>query len=443
MADETDDETPPLTPPPAPQPREDDRDWLLTPPPAPPIGDPPAEPEPPEPRPPEPEPPEPPPPPPEPRSPEPIPPVQPPPYRAEPPAPVPPTAERPGRRRRSGDLLGRVVLWLVILVFVAPLAWVAAYRLVPPPVTPLMLIRLPQGHGLDYRWRPISRISPALVQAAVAAEDARFCEHHGFDFTAMRKAMAHNERRPGRIRGGSTISQQTAKNVFLWPDRSYVRKGIEAYFTVLIEGVWGKQRIMETYLNVVEWGPGIYGAEAAAQRYFGTDAAHLTGLQAARLAAILPDPLKWSADNPGRYVQRRSGRIDRPWARCGCRAWRPAWASMAAMSRRPSSTRAWPSPRRDPGRRPRRTRPARRPRRRPRPRRSPRRPPRRAAARRLRRPPRRPRRRPRAAKAPRPDPAAFDSGVSPQRVFLSVNVRLTKHMLDSRHQLWSNRVRLF
>jgi monofunctional biosynthetic peptidoglycan transglycosylase len=198
---------------------------------------------------------------------------------------------------------------LLVVVFVIPPAWILVYRFVPPPVTPLMMIRLGQGQGLDYRWRPLSKISPTLVQAAVAAEDARFCEHHGFDVQAMQKAMAHNERRPGRVRGGSTISQQTAKNVFLWPDRTFVRKGAEAYFTVLIEALWGKRRIMETYLNVVEMGPGIYGAEAAAQRYFGVDAAHLTNMQASRLAAIFPDPLKWSAENPGPYVQRRSRKI--------------------------------------------------------------------------------------------------------------------------------------
>ena len=198
---------------------------------------------------------------------------------------------------------------VLVVVFVIPLAWVAIYRLLPPPVTPLMVVRLTQGNGLDYRWRPISQISPALVQAAVAAEDSRFCEHHGFDFHAIEKAMAHNERRPNRIRGGSTISQQTSKNVFLWQGRSYLRKGLEAYFTVLTEGLWGKRRIMETYLNVVEWGPGIYGAEAAAQRYFGTDAAHLSNVQASRLAAILPSPLKWRADQPGPYVQRRTRRI--------------------------------------------------------------------------------------------------------------------------------------
>ena len=125
----------------------------------------------------------------------------------------------------------------------------------------------------------------------------------------MEKAARSNERSPGRVRGGSTISQQTAKNVFLWPDRSYVRKGLEAYFTVLIEGLWGKRRIIEVYLNEVEWGPGVYGAEAASQRYFHVDAKHLTRPQAARLAAILPSPLKWNAVGPGPYVARRSQRI--------------------------------------------------------------------------------------------------------------------------------------
>ena len=234
----------------------------------------------------------------------------PPPAAPAPPQPGPPLFQPPPpSARRRGGCLGGLIKLVLVVVFVIPLVWVAIVRLVPPPVTPLMLIRLPEGNGLDYRWRPISRISPALVQAAIAAEDSRFCEHHGFDYRAIEKAMAHNERRPGRIRGGSTISQQTAKNVFLWQGRSYLRKGLEAYFTVLTEGLWGKRRIMETYLNVVEWGPGIYGAEAAAQRYFGTDAAHLTNVQASRLAAILPSPLKWRADAPGAYVQKRSRRI--------------------------------------------------------------------------------------------------------------------------------------
>jgi len=217
--------------------------------------------------------------------------------------------QRPPAARPRRSLLKTLLIILLVVVFVIPPAWVVVYRVIPPPITPLMAIRLGQGQGMDYRWRPLSQISPALVQAAIAAEDARFCEHHGFDVQAMQKAMANNQRRPGRIRGGSTISQQTAKNVFLWPDRSFVRKGIEAYFTVLIEVLWGKRRIMETYLNVVEMGPGIYGAEAAAQRYFGTDAAHLTNLEASRLTAIFPDPLKWRATHPGAYVQKRSRKI--------------------------------------------------------------------------------------------------------------------------------------
>jgi monofunctional biosynthetic peptidoglycan transglycosylase len=187
---------------------------------------------------------------------------------------------------------------------------VAVYRLVPPPITILMIERLIQGQGLHKRWRPLGRIAPDLAQSVIAAEDARFCLHHGFDFTAMRQAALHNERRPGKIRGGSTISQQTAKNVFLWPSRDYLRKGLEAWFTVLEEAIWGKRRILEVYLNVVEWGPGTYGAEAAAQRYFHTDADRLTPLEAARLAAILPSPLKWKPVNPGAYVKRRSAKID-------------------------------------------------------------------------------------------------------------------------------------
>jgi monofunctional biosynthetic peptidoglycan transglycosylase len=205
----------------------------------------------------------------------------------------------------------RLVLILVLVAVVVPPASVLVYRFVPPPITILMITRLIQGHGMDYQWRSLGDMSPALPRAAVASEDARFCSHHGFDFTAMEKAMRNNERRPGRIRGGSTISQQTAKNVFLWPGRDYVRKGVEAWYTVLIEAIWGKPRIMEMYLNVVEFGPGVYGAEAASQRYFHQPASRLSAAQAARLIAVLPKPLSWDAGDPGRYVVRRTGHIDR------------------------------------------------------------------------------------------------------------------------------------
>jgi monofunctional biosynthetic peptidoglycan transglycosylase len=146
------------------------------------------------------------------------------------------------------------------------------------------------------------------VAAAIAAEDARFCSHPGFDFEAIEQAMKANEQ-GRRMRGGSTISQQTAKNVFLWPGRDWVRKGLEAGYTVLIETVWGKRRIMEVYLNVAEMGPGIYGAEAAAQHWFGKSASDLSSREAARLAAILPSPRRYNAGSPGPYVRRRASRI--------------------------------------------------------------------------------------------------------------------------------------
>ena len=219
---------------------------------------------------------------------------------------------RPTPRRRGGGFgrfVGLVFGWGLIIGVVVPVALTAIYRFVPPPGTILMAKRAIQGRGWDYSWRPLEQISPALVQAAVASEDARFCEHHGFDFDAIQKAMEHNERHPNRIRGASTISQQTAKNVFLWPGRDWVRKGLEVYFTELIELGWGKRRIMEVYLNVAEMGPGVYGAEAAARRYFKTDAKHLSPAQAARLVAVLPNPLKYKAAAPGKYVQRRTRHI--------------------------------------------------------------------------------------------------------------------------------------
>jgi monofunctional biosynthetic peptidoglycan transglycosylase len=211
--------------------------------------------------------------------------------------------------KKKRGLLARVCLWLFGLLVVFPVLWVLLYRFVPPPLTSLMAIRYIEGRGLDYRWRPLSQISPTLAQAAIASEDAHFCQHHGFDFDAMQKALEHNDRRPNRIRGGSTISQQTAKNVFLWPDRTYVRKGLEAYFTVLIEALWGKKRIMEVYLNVVEMGSGVYGAEAASRVDFGHAARRMSTSEAARLVSILPNPLKYNAVEPGRYVQRRAGRV--------------------------------------------------------------------------------------------------------------------------------------
>lgn len=202
----------------------------------------------------------------------------------------------------------RAVVIAAAILTAVPVGGVLWVALFPPLPTILMLRQAVRGEGLDYQWRGLKQISPHLVDAAIAAEDARFCSHHGFDMEAIQKALDHNAE-GGRIRGGSTISQQTAKNVFLWPGRDWVRKGFEAGYTVLIETVWSKRRIMEVYLNVVEWAPGVYGAQAAAQHWFGKDAADLSRREAARLAAILPAPRRYQAAAPGPYVRRRAGRI--------------------------------------------------------------------------------------------------------------------------------------
>ena len=210
------------------------------------------------------------------------------------------------RRHWRWLLAGAVFLGVVL-----PVALVALYGLVPPPITGLMVVRLIQGEGLEWKWVGLDQIAPDLPQAAVASEDNRFCIHHGFDWKAVDEAL--DEAKEGREapRGASTITQQTAKNLFLWPDRSYVRKGLEAYLTVLIEALWSKRRIIEVYLNVVEWGSGLYGAEAAAQTYFQRAAAALTRRQAALMAVALPNPRKWNPGKPTKYLQRRAGTIER------------------------------------------------------------------------------------------------------------------------------------
>ncbi|HEY1072737.1 monofunctional biosynthetic peptidoglycan transglycosylase [Brevundimonas sp.] len=207
----------------------------------------------------------------------------------------------------------RPLLTLLLILALIPLGGVVLHRFVPPLFTILMVKQAVAGHGMDYRWRSLDHISPRLVEAVIAAEDARFCQHHGFDVEAIQKAMEANERAEQRgsdkRRGASTISQQTAKNVFLWPSRDWVRKGLEVGYTGLIELVWGKRRIMEMYLNVAEWAPGVYGAEAASQHWFHKSAQNLTAREAARLAAILPSPRRYKAASPGPYVRRRASRI--------------------------------------------------------------------------------------------------------------------------------------
>ena len=171
-----------------------------------------------------------------------------------------------------------------------------------------MVIRMVEGEELRKDWRSYDEISPHLVQAVLASEDTRFCEHSGFDWNALRMAVAQNLE-GGQTLGASTITMQTAKNLFLWPARTYLRKGLEAYFTILIELFWNKRRIIETYVNVAEWGAGIYGAEAAAQAYFGKSADELTRREASLLAAVLPNPRRWSASQPTRYIERRAATI--------------------------------------------------------------------------------------------------------------------------------------
>jgi len=214
-------------------------------------------------------------------------------------------AEAETARRRRHPLIQAFLVALTVVILLPPAA-VLSHRFVDPPITLLMAKRLFEGEGLRKKWRPIEEISPNLVYAVIAAEDAHFCRHLGFDLEAIRKAIRNNERRPHKLRGGSTITQQTAKNVFLWQGRGWVRKGLEAAYTVSLELLWGKRRTMEIYLNVVEWGPGVYGAEAAARTWFGKGADELSPSEAARLAAILPSPRKWKASGGGPYVRRRA-----------------------------------------------------------------------------------------------------------------------------------------
>ena len=201
---------------------------------------------------------------------------------------------------RFSLFLLKLGLWFVavslLLVFI--------FRFVPVPITATMVF---DGNGAERDWEPLSNISPNLARAVIAAEDGKFCQHSGFDTEAIEKAIARNAR-GGRIRGGSTISQQTAKNVFLWQGGGYFRKGLEAWFTVLIENIWGKRRIMEVYLNVAETGVGTYGVAAGAQRYYKHSAAKLTRVEAARIAAALPAP-KRRAVNGATGFTRRHGNV--------------------------------------------------------------------------------------------------------------------------------------
>lgn len=210
------------------------------------------------------------------------------------------------KRKRSQPLISRLFKWVVRLIlafFLISIVWVLAYRFINPPITATMLGDILAGRGATRDWMPISQIDRDMVRAAIAAEDGKFCSHHGFDVQAIENAMQRNAS-GGRIRGGSTISQQTAKNAFLWQGGGYARKGVEAWFTFLIEHLWGKRRIMEVYLNLDETGIGTYGVNAGSLRYFGHDASAMTPTEAARLAAVFPLPKKRGAVAPEGFTRR-------------------------------------------------------------------------------------------------------------------------------------------
>ena len=208
--------------------------------------------------------------------------------------------------------------WTVVAFLGSTILAAVALRFLPVYFTPLMFIRcseqLAEGKSLKmkHHWVPLNKISPSLPMAVMASEDAKFLKHHGFDYQAIEHAAERNRKHPEKRKlGASTISQQTAKNVFLWPGRSWVRKGFEVYFTALIELMWPKERIMEVYLNSIEMGDGIYGADAVAEEHFGTDAQNLTKAQCALIAATLPNPRKFSSKNPSAYMRKRQARIMR------------------------------------------------------------------------------------------------------------------------------------
>ena len=211
---------------------------------------------------------------------------------------------RPGRIRR----FGRIVTRLIVLFLAVSIGMSVLYKFVPPPVTLTMLL---DPNGFDKDWTPLSRIDRDMVAAVIAGEDSRFCEHNGFDTEAIEQAIERNAS-GGKLRGGSTISQQTAKNVFLWQGTGwtrYARKGLETWFTFLIENIWSKRRIMEVYLNVAETGIGTYGVEAGAQRYYKHSAARLTSVEAARIAAALPSPKKRSVVGAKGFTRRHGNVI--------------------------------------------------------------------------------------------------------------------------------------
>lgn len=214
-------------------------------------------------------------------------------------------------KKRSRNILNaalRNAFLLTAILVGATALQVMVFRFINPPFTPLMLYRLAHREGMNLRWKPLSKLSPYIQQAVLASEDQRFMEHNGFDFRQINEALQENSGRK-QLRGASTISMQVARNLFLWQGHSWMRKMLEAYYTVLIELLWSKKRILEMYLNIAEWGKGIFGAEAAAIHYFDCHASALNREQAALMAAVLPNPRKWSPVHPTPFILKRKAFI--------------------------------------------------------------------------------------------------------------------------------------
>ncbi len=205
--------------------------------------------------------------------------------------------------------LWRWIKRIFIILFVAQLVYIVLLKWINPPITITQFVSWVTGHGLKRDYIGRNAISYNAKLAVISSEDQLFPDHSGFDWKNIKKAMAYNKRKPGRVHGASTISQQVAKNVFLWQGKSFIRKGLEAYFTFMIELIWGKKRILEVYLNVIETGDGVFGIEMAAQKYFGKSAKNLTRQEAAMIAACLPNPKRYKVKPPSSYILSRSGWI--------------------------------------------------------------------------------------------------------------------------------------
>ena len=212
-----------------------------------------------------------------------------------------------GPARKTARKIVRILALTSLVLMLIATATIIAYRFIPPPGSTLMLGRAVTGKPIRHTWVPISKISPNIIRAVITSEDSRFCSHYGIDWVEIRQAIKRAKN--GQVRGASTISMQTSKNLFLWPQRSYIRKAIEIPLTLMMELIWPKRRMLEIYLNIAEWGPGVFGVEAASRHHFKKSARHITRTEASRLAASLPNPIVRRAGRPGPKTKNHSNKI--------------------------------------------------------------------------------------------------------------------------------------